>query len=402
MINVRHIILLGLLCSSGQTQIQVQMAQATEILALPYTRVELSRKYYTEGAAIADINRDSKPDVVSGPFWYPGPKFDKSHPIYAARAFPIGGYADRFFSFPHDFNGDGWIDVMTMGQPGQPAYWFENPRKTGPLWKRWTIWATCGTESPILIDLDRDGMPEIICETGNYLIYLKADPKDPRKTWTPHRVSPLRGFPVYTHGIGAGDINGDGRVDILTLVGWFEQPKSLVGDPPWPAHPGRFGHQWGGARIFAHDVDGDGDNDIITSMNAHGYGLSWFEQTKTGNTIVFREHVIQKTSKDPTDPHQFSQPHGLTLADIDGDGRLDIVTGKTFFAHNGTDPGALDAPVLYCFRFDNTAGIRFVPSPLDIISGAGRQIATGDLDGDGRVDIAVAGKKGQFLFLSGR
>jgi hypothetical protein len=259
-----------------------------------------------------------------------------------------------------------------------------------------------GAESPAYTDLDGDGRRELVCASGGVLIWLTPDPQDPRRPWIQHRVSPVNLFPVFTHGLGIGDINGDGRADIITVLGWFEQPPSLQGDPPWPVHPVRFGGGHGGAQMFAYDVDGDGDNDVITSINAHAYGLSWFEHVEVGGQITFVEHVIQQPFRDLSDRHQFSQLHALALADVDRDGLQDIVTGKRFWAHNGADPGARDPAVLYWFRLVRAPIVRFEPRPVHPDVGVGLQVLPADLDGDGEIDFAVANKKGSSVVFGGR
>jgi hypothetical protein len=150
-----------------------------------------------------------------------------------------------------------------------------------------------------------------------------------------------------------------------------------------------------GAQMHAFDADGDGDQDVATSIQAHGYGLSWFEQTSPG---TFAERSILPLV--PTQAWHFSQMHAVGAADLDGDGLEDLVTGKTFLAHLGTDPGAFDPAVLYVFlqRRDPVLGTRFDPILVHADSGVGRQVDLVDLDGDGRTDIVVGNKKGVFVF----
>ncbi len=105
-----------------------------------------------------------------------------------------------------------------------------------------------------------------------------------------HPISPKGDYQRFTHGIGCGDINGDGRIDIIEKDGWWEQPASLANDPVWIKHPFHFAHA--AAQMLVYDVNGDGLNDVITCNNAHGYGLSWFEQVRENGNITFREHVI--------------------------------------------------------------------------------------------------------------
>src|SRR5262249_36110050 len=160
---------------------------------------------------------------------------------------------------------------------------------------------------------------------------------------------------------------------------------------PWTLHPFRFGAR-GGAQMFAYDVDGDGDNDVITSLDAHGWGLAWFEQVRDGDAITFKRHTVMgDRSEEKTYGVAFSQPHAL-----DGDGLKDVVVGKRRWAHGPTgdvEPNA--EPVLYWFRLVREGGrARFVPHRIDNQSGVGVQITVTDVDGDKRPDVLTASKLG--------
>jgi len=234
---------------------------------------------------------------------------------------------------------------------------------------------------------------------------LGLAPAGDRNEWT---VIPLSArdkdrFAIYSHGLGYGDINGDGHLDIVENKGWWEHPAKWDQKTLWPFHPFQFSGQAGGSQMLVFDVNGDGLNDVVTAMNAHGYGLSWFEQRSgtVGETVGFEKHEI--LSEDPTSSVSelnFSQLHAMAKADIDGDGLMDFVTGKCFYAHNGHDPGASDPAVLYWFRtVRNPGGTVMVPYLIDSDSGLGRHISIGDLNGDGKADIVSSNKKGVFMFL---
>ena len=153
--------------------------------------------------------------------------------------------------------------------------------------------------------------------------------------------------------------------------------------------------------MFAYDVNGDGRNDVITSLQAHRYGLAWFEQTNDG-AVGWTKHVIvgDKPDQNPQGI-VFSQPHALDLVDMNGDGLKDIVTGKRYWAHGpkgDAEPNA--TPVLYWFELKRDGGkASFVGHLIDDASGIGTQIVAGDINGDKKPDVVVGNKRGAFVLL---
>jgi hypothetical protein len=363
----------------------------------------LSGMFYSEGANAGDFNNDGKTDVVAGPFIYDGPEFTMKREFMEPKASDPLHYSTNFFEFSYDFNGDGWQDILVVGFPGAEALWYQNPGKsegnTG-YWTRHLAFAAVGNESPTLTQLVGDDTPELVFNTDRlgYATYDKANPTQP---WTFHAISAKGDYQRFTHGLGVGDVNGDGRMDVLDRTGWWEQPESLAGDPEWKKHPFAFSKA-GGAQMYVYDVDGDGDNDVITSLAAHGFGLAWYEQVKEGNEITFKQHLILSPNEnEKIEGVQFAQLHALDLVDMDGDGVKDIVTGKRYWAHGptgDTQPNA--APVLYYFKLTRDGGkAKFTPVPIDENSGVGTQIVAKDISGDGKPDIVVGNKKGQILFI---
>jgi len=386
----------------------------------------LTDKFWSEGAAFGDLNRDGKADIVSGPFWYEAPEFKIRHEFYPATATfqrkladgktetvegfegALGtqnAYSDNFFAFVHDFNGDKWNDILIVGFPGAVTAWYENPKGgTGP-WTKHVALDVTDNESPTFTDFIGDGKPELVCSSNGSYGYASPDWNDPTKPWKFHALSPNNKYHRFTHGMGVGDVNGDKRNDLLEKNGWWEQPKSLDGDPVWKFHPFEFcGKAQGGAQMYAYDCNGDKLNDVITSVAAHGFGLVWWEQQRTNDQITFRQHVILNTEQKRSpnkDGVSFCELHALDLVDIDGDGLKDIVTGKRFWSHG--IPGDLDpsgGAVLYWFKLvrgpDHTAD--FVPNLIDDASGIGTQVVAAPCSNSKYPDIVVGNKRGTFYF----
>jgi len=389
-----------------------------------FKKTRLTDQFWDEGANFGDFNHDGKMDIVSGPFWYEGPDFKKRHEYRPAKASfkhqkADGGtenipgfegalgtnnaYSDDFLTFVYDFNGDGWPDILVIDFPGKAAHWYENPKGASGHWTSHLVTETVDDESPTFLDINGDGKPELVCISGGCFGYAAADWSDPSKPWKFHPITPKGNWGKFTHGLGVGDVNGDGRMDLLEKDGWWEQPPSLTNDPVWTFHPFPFA-PGGAAQMFAYDVNGDGLNDVITSLNPHGYGLVWWEQMRDGTNITFKQHIImaQDEAGSRFGVH-FSQPHSMALVDVDGDGLLDIVTGKRFWAHgrNGPDPESHDFPaVLYWFQLVRHANgqVDYVPHLIDDDSGVGTQVVAGNIVNQKFPDIVVGNKKGTFLF----
>jgi hypothetical protein len=297
------------------------------------------------------------------------------------------------FSYVHDFNGDGWPDVLRLGRVHlHPAVWFENPQgKPGP-WKEHFVFERILGESPPFVI--HEGAPTLVCHWENKWGLLQPDPGDPTKPWRFHPITAEGKYNQFYHGTGFGDIDGDGRADLILNEGWWKQGPGL-----WTPNLFKFGDK-GGAQMFAVDVDGDGDQDVVTSLDAHGWGLAWWEQTKEG----FTKHVLMgDRSEESTYGAAFSQPHALAMADLDGDGLTDLIVGKRRWAHGpkgDVDPDG--EPVLYWFRLVRKPEVRFIPYKIDGSSGAGVQLTVADVTGDGVPDVLTVSKLGAFVFRTER
>lgn len=372
-------------------------AQAADRQLHSFERIQLTNQYYSEGINAADIDGDGQEDVIHGPFWFVGPDFKTRHLIHEAVPQARERYANSFFSWPYDFNGDGRVDVFTVGFPGTPAHVYENPGPNGfaKPWPKHEVFDWVSNESPHFTNLTGDGTPELVCTRDGYFGYAEIDLRAPFERWKFHPISERIAPEKFGHGLGVGDVNGDGRLDVLMKDGWFEQPQDLT-QGHWTLHKVPFAPR-GGAEMYAHDVDGDGDQDLITSLAAHEYGLAWHEQTPQG----FKQHLIMGDRPGLNRYGVcFSELHSVQLADVDGDGLQDIVTGKTLWSHHTKAPGWDGGAVAYWFKLvRDKDGVDWLPMKADGEAGIGRQVIVKDVNGDKLPDILAGGMKGAHVLL---
>lgn len=356
---------------------------------LAFKKTSLSDKYISEGMTVADVDKDGKFDVMAGSFWWKAPKWEKKE-ITTPYIHPsIDGYGNSFLNFTLDVNNDGWDDLIKVGHPGEATHWYENPQNKPGHWKEHMVHPALGNESPAFVDVDGDNRPDIICNDAakKKVIWLKAPTKEGDTTWTTYIISNDSTLSThkYTHGLGLGDINGDGRKDVTIIEGWWEAPENPQQEN-WTFHPANLGV--GCSQMYILDVDKDGDNDVITA-SAHEYGIWWHEQLRSDTGTAWRQHEIFK---------EFSQTHGVALEDINDDGNPDLITGKRFWAHNGHDPGEREPAVIYWFEFVPGKNPKWIPHLIDNNSGAGLHLVVMDINGDKKKDIVTSNKKGVFIF----
>ncbi len=439
--------------------------------AISWKKTVLDKAFRSEGVTVADVNRDGKIDVLNGEVWYEAPDW-KMHEIRKSKDYTKGMdnvYSHSFACWAEDLNGDGYPDLIVIGFPGEPCYWFENPKGKPGHWKQHEIWHSACNETPQYVDLFGTGKRVLLMgwqprgkENHGQMAYFTPG-EDPTKPWIMHPISeptppvtyalneaalkdlakekvpaevckaldpvkektfasakelleaagqllseaelkenkakierfgtharPIPGTFRFSHGLGVGDVNGDGRLDVICTNGWWEQPEKPDGKTPWKFHPANLGPDC--ADMYAYDIDGDGKADILSS-SSHGRGIWWHRQVVKDNNRTFQHRDLF--------PNLVSQTHAMVLADINGDGVMDFVTGKRWWAHGAkgdVDPAA--PAMLYWFeaKKDKDGMTTFTPRVIDDDSGVGTQFAVADVNGDKLLDVVISNKKGTYLF----
>jgi hypothetical protein len=355
---------------------------------------------FSESVAVADFNKDGRLDILSAEYWYEAPNWTK----HRVREIPFNGsYIDNFSDLPVDVDGDGFTDIVQIAYFARRIVWLKNPGKARGPWVETEIDAVGPTEFAFLVDLNNDGkaleiLPQFTGAAKAPLTWYEIQ----HGKWIKHVV----GSRSYGHGIGAGDLNGDKRNDIITPQGWLEAPADVRAAGEWtfhqttwetapppvaapsapadatPTRPAEYGF------MYVVDVNKDGRNDLLTTM-AHTYGVLWFEQLADGQ---WTRRMIDAT---------WANAHSSAMADLNGDGQADLIAAKRYFGRTGNDPAEREPMGIYWYQF--RPGPKGAPEWIRHIvdyggrAGGGLQMVVDDLDADGDLDIVTAGKTGLFL-----
>ena len=363
-------------------------------MPVQFTKQFLSAERF-ESAGVFDVNGNGIPDIVSGNFWYEGPDFKKQHVIGGVTMHDE--YYDDFSTIPMDVNGNGRMDFITGGFWGNTIRWRENTGVADQEWPIHIIAETGCVETTRAWDVDGDGELEIVPNTpGDPLVVYKlvrdANGKGTGE-FTSHKLKISgRDNDCQGHGLGFGDITGNGRGDFVLKDGWLEAPENPYEDE-WIWHPDFNLGKAPSVPILVVDINGDGKNELILG-EGHGYGLDWWSHdVDAAGKRTWTKHEI--------DPYN-SQYHDLQWVDIDGDGQCELITGKRFRGHPHGDGGGEDAYGWYVFKWTGECFAKHVIDfgPMGSAKGLGIHFAVADLNGNGKLDVVAPGKDGLAIYYN--
>ncbi len=376
------------------------ISAAPPVQSDPTFRVRAIDTTQSETTAVADLNNDGRPDIISAENWYEAPAWTRHTLRSINRA---SGYVDDFSDLPIDVDGDKYVDLVQIGYFARRLEWLRNPGTAGGAWVVNEIDAVGPTEFAFLVDLNNDGkslelLPQFTRAANQPAAWYEIQ----QGKWIKHVISQPR---FFGHGIGTGDMNGDGRQDVITPTGWLQAPADVraagdwafhetnwsqlgtacaadPGAPPRPPTPSEYGY------MYVRDMNGDKRPDVLTTMG-HSCGVLWLEQEANG---AWTRHVIDDA---------WSAAHAATLADLNGDGRIDLVTGKRAQIHSDAAAGERDRLGMYWYDLPAASGPAG-PSVRHVIEeggkmGGGLQIVVIDIDGDSDLDVVSAGKTGLYV-----
>ena len=341
---------------------------------------------------LADIDGDGRLDAIigfgnpagslsgAGLAWYEFPHSGNPNDVWLKHTILSSGVMyEEVLAF--DVNGDGAVDIIA-GRDGSrsdisnPLYWYENPRGHGgnPATDPWAmhyIGPGFGENNLFLADIDGDGKIDILT---NSRIYFQDSPT----SWTTLFLSSIwRGVTLLDIGSGLGPVNF--AIISQTIPGnpfvWRENPREHGGNArtdPWISHV--IGPSYGvgeaEAAYAAADFNGDGRMDVATAdaESCDNEPVLWWEAPADRRTGTWLRHVI-----DPS----YQCIHNLRTADMDGDGNADII---------GSEMEQSVQKRLSIFFSDGHGNF----TPQILANTGGHNQVAGDVTGDGDLDILNA------------
>ncbi len=299
--------------------------------------------------SIADFNNDGLPDLmvandVGNIVWY-------ENPTWTRRVLGNGGPSDSA-SAVGDLDRDGDEDAV-VGQ-----FWYENINLGSSFTLHWFNPVGLGTHDAIIVDINHDGKPDVVSRGENLAtirVYLQQG------TASDYQVFELEPG-VGRNGLDVADVNRDGHLDVVVGGVWMECPAGDIATATWTPHTFASWNNY--ASVVVHDMNRDGQPDIVLGVSEETGNLSWFEAPS------WAEHVIDTG---------LTNVHNFVVADIDHNGKIDVAASEF------EGPGRF---IMYLNQGASWTSTVIATDAIHNLRGA-------DLNNDGTIDFFGAGAWGQ-------
>lgn len=342
---------------------------------VPFRHMVIDPNYAGGGyVGAADFNSDQYTDVVAASSyelaWYEYPTWGKHAIAYPDQQFTMGMAVA-------DVNGDGAQDIIISDGKNGKLYWFENPcygrnAATG-LWRQHLIGVQGGSVHDLVVgDIRGNGKVDIVTRSGNHLepgctiLWMQSDPD----SWVRVELPTI----VQGEGTALGDINRDGRLDVVQNGYWLECPPDPV-HGRWVCH--YIDRNWSPmAGVCVADMNHDGRLDVVLSP-AEGKGvLAWYEAPPDPIRGKWIKHVV--------DPDvQFINT--LKVTDINNDGYLDIVAAEMAAHGDDRDAASHGRVRVYLNQGDSLHWTQQV-----LATTGGSNLCVANINNDGTVSVISA------------